>query len=273
METLSLTRKRIIDSLKEGKRFDGRRNDQFREISIETGVSNKAEGSARVKIGNTDVVVGIKMDVTTPFADSANKGTLMVSAELLPLSSSRYEYGPPKFEAIECGRLVDRAIRESKVIDFEKLCIKEGEKVWSVFIDLYPINDDGNLLDAFTIGALVALKNARMHVYDEEKGKVQYGEWTSKKIPLTDTIPLLLSMHKVGESFFVDPNKEEEDTSETNLMIAMSGATGAPIIHAMQKNGEDGLTSADFEEVLTLAEKVWKEMYPKLLKDLEHKSK
>ena len=273
METLSLTKKRIVDSLQENKRFDGRSNDQFREISIETGISKKAEGSARVKIGNTDVVVGVKMDVSEPFADSADEGTLMVTAELLPLSSSRYEYGPPKFEAIEHGRLVDRAIRESKVIDFKKLCIKEGEKVWTVFIDLYTLNDDGNLLDAFALGALVALKSAHLPVYDEATGKVTYGEWTNKKIPFTDAIPLLVSIHKVGGQFFVDPNKEEEDTSEVNLMIALSGSSRDPVIHAMQKNGQEGFTGEEFDHVLSLAEKVWKERYPKLLKDLENKSK
>ncbi len=40
----------------------------------------------------------------------------------------------------------------------EKLVVKEGEKVWTVIIDIYPINDDGNLIDAATIGAVCALK-------------------------------------------------------------------------------------------------------------------
>ena len=45
----------------QGKRIDGRNFDQYRKIEIETKVVNKAEGSARVKIGNTQVLVGIKM--------------------------------------------------------------------------------------------------------------------------------------------------------------------------------------------------------------------
>ena len=139
---------RIKKYLKQGKRFDNRKTEEFREILVETGVSKNAEGSARVKIGNTEVIVGIKMSVGTPYPDSPNKGNLMTTAELLPLSSPRFESGPPKFEAIELGRIIDRGVRESKFIEFEKLCIKEGEKVWTVFIDIYSINDDGNLLDA-----------------------------------------------------------------------------------------------------------------------------
>ena len=101
METPKVTGDRIREYLAKGKRFDGRKPEDFREISIEIGVSKKAEGSARVKIGKTEVLVGVKMDVTEPYADSANKGNLIVSSELLPLSSERFESGPPKFPSIE----------------------------------------------------------------------------------------------------------------------------------------------------------------------------
>ena len=50
-------------------------------------------------------------------------------------------------DSIEIARVVDRGIRESGFIDWKKLCIKEGERVWSVSIDIYCINDDGNVLE------------------------------------------------------------------------------------------------------------------------------
>src|SRR4030043_1490023 len=122
----------------------------------------------------------------------------MVTAELLPLSSERFESGPLRFPAIEIGRLIDRGIRESKFIELEKLCIKEGEKVWSVFIDIYSINDDGNLLDAAGIGAVAALKIAKMPKYDEETGKPIYGEYNGE-IPLNNTNPIPITVHKIGD--------------------------------------------------------------------------
>ena len=165
----NITGERIKKYLSEGKRFDDRKPEDFREIIIETGVSKNAEGSARVKIGKTEVIVGVKMDIGVPYSDSPDKGNMMVTAELLPLSSPRFENGPPKFPAIELARVIDRGIRESKFIELDKLCIKKGEKVWTVFIDIYSINDDGNLLDAAGIGAISALKNAKMTKYDEKK--------------------------------------------------------------------------------------------------------
>src|SRR3989344_8376009 len=193
--TPKVTEERIRKYLEQGKRFDGRELDGFRKLTIEKGISKNAEGSVRVKLGKTDVIVGIKMDVGTPYPDSPDKGNLMVTAELLPLSSSRIELGPPKFDAIEIGRVIDRGIRESKIIELEKLCIKEGEKVWAVFIDIYSINDDGNLIDAAGIGAVAALKMAKMPKYNEETGKALYDEPSNESIPLRKEFPICITAH------------------------------------------------------------------------------
>ena len=83
--TPSTTADRIKDyAKKEGKRFDGRALEDFRELTIEKDVSSKAEGSVRVRLGKTEVIVGVKMSVGEPYSDSPNKGSLMVTAELLP---------------------------------------------------------------------------------------------------------------------------------------------------------------------------------------------
>ena len=137
--TSKITGNRIKEYLKSGKRFDGRKLDEFRELTIEKNVSKKAEGSVRVKLGKTEVIVGVKLGLAEPYPDSPDKGNLMVTAEILPLSSERVELGPPKFPTIELGRVIDRGIRESGFIDFEGLCIKEGEKVWQVFLDIVAI--------------------------------------------------------------------------------------------------------------------------------------
>ena len=260
MKTPNLTRERIKKYLSEGKRFDKRKPEEFRDIIIETGVSKNAEGSARVRIGKTEVLVGVKMDVSQPYPDSPDSGTMMVTAELLPLSSPRFESGPPKFPAIELARVIDRGIRESKFIDMEKLCIKKGEKVWTVFIDIYSINDDGNLLDAAGFGALAALRNAKIPKYDEKEEKVLYGELTTKSIPLSKDTPLSITIHKIGNNFIVDPTREEEDIGETRVTIGSSNG----IISSMQKGEKEGLTVKEFESILDLSEKIEREIIKKI---------
>jgi exosome complex component RRP42 len=265
IETPDLTAERIREYFKEGKRFDNRNLDEFREITIETGVSKNAEGSARVKIGKTEVLVGIKMDVAEPYPDSQDKGNLMVTAEFLPLSSPRFEAGPPQFDSIELARVIDRGIRESKFIQLEELCIKEGEKVWTVFIDIYTLNDDGNLLDAAGIGAVAALKSAKIPKYNDETGKTQFGEWTAKNIPVSKEMPVSLTIHKIGEHFIVDPCREEEDISETRVTIASCDG----IIHSMQKGNSKELSVEEFNKVLDLIEKAEREISKKIDKSLK----
>ena len=256
---------RIKQYLNEGKRFDGRKPEEFRELTIETGVSKNAEGSARVKLGKTEVLVGVKMNVSEPYADSPESGNLMVTAELLPLSSARFENGPPKFPAIELGRVIDRGLRESHFIQFDKLCIKKGEKVWTLFVDIYSINDDGNLLDAAGLGALAALKSARLPKYDEENGKVLFGEFTDEKLPLSENTPLSITAHKIGDNFVVDPSREEEDFSETRVTIGSSKG----IISSMQKGEAEDLEPEAFKSMLDLIEKVESDLITKLEDNLK----
>lgn len=266
METAKVTGDQIKKYLQEGKRFDGRRPDEFREITIEQGISNKAEGSVKVKLGKTEVIVGVKMNVGEPYPDSPNKGNLIVSAELLPLSSERFEYGPPRFPAIELGRLTDRIVRESNFIDFEKLCIKEGEKVWTVFVDVYSINDDGNLIDAAGIGAMAAIKVAKIPKYDEEKGEVIYDEHTDQNIPLKKEMIVPTTVHKIGNSLLVDPTLEEEDVSETRVTI---GASNDGKIHSMQKGNSRDLTQEEMSKILNMSEEVRKKIFLTLEKSLK----
>lgn len=254
MLTPKINEARIKKYLSEGKRFDGRTPFKFRDVVIETKVSKNAEGSVRVRLGKTEVVVGVKMAASTPYSDSPNQGTMMVTSELLPLSSPRFEYGPPKFPAIELGRVVDRAIRESKFIQFDKLCIKEGEKVWTVFIDIYTINDDGNIQDAASIGALAALKNAKIPKYDTEEDKVLYGEWTEESLPLAKELPISMTFHKVGDNFLVDPTREEEDISKSRLTVGSIEGS----ISSMQKGNAEPLEMEDLNTILAEVESIRK---------------
>lgn len=258
--TDKVTGERIAKYLAEGKRFDGRGALEFRDLVVEKGISKKAEGSVRVKLGKTEVIVGVKLSVGEPYPDSPDKGNFMVTAELLPMSSPRFENGPPSFESIELGRVVDRGLRESGFIDFEKLCIKEGEKVWTLMVDVYSINDDGNLMDAAALGAILALKIAKLPKYDEEADKVVF-ELTDKPVPVTDIIPVPVSVHKVGDDFLVDPTREEEDLSKTRVTVGISKG----MISSVQKSNSEALSAEEMKRVFEIADEVSK----KTLKELE----
>ncbi|MEK6820171.1 MAG: exosome complex protein Rrp42 [Nanoarchaeota archaeon] len=256
MKISNLTKDRIREFLAEGKRFDGRKPLDFRKIEIETGVSKFAEGSVRVKIGDTEVVAGVKLDVTEPYPDSEDEGTLITTVELLPLSSPKYEPGPPRIEAIELARIVDRGIRESGLIDFSKLCIEKGEKVYGVFVDIYSINDAGNLIDASCLAAVSALQIARMPKYDAKKEKVKHGEFTSETLPLTKAAPITVTFYKIGNKILVDPTEEEDEASDGRVSIALSKKTGKKediLINAVQKGKTGTFKEEELFKIIDLA--------------------
>lgn len=269
MELPNINRKRIISLLKDGKRFDSRKPFEFRDVEIETGISINAEGSARVKLGKTEVIVGVKMDTQEPYPDHEDEGTMVTSMEFSPVSGERYESGPPQMDSIEIARVVDRGIRESGYIDWKKLCIKKGEKVWSIMIDIYCINDDGNVMDASSIGAVAALKMARFPEYDEKEEKVKYGEPSNKELPLTENTPLALTFHKIGDSLILDPNRDEEDASEARITLAISSAKKDKMINSMQKGGITPLTLEEMEKIIEQSEKTYDELFPKLEKKVK----
>ena len=48
--------------------------------------------------------------------------------ELVPFASPMFESGPPREDAIELARVVDRGIRHSEIVDKKKLCITPGKE-------------------------------------------------------------------------------------------------------------------------------------------------
>jgi exosome complex component RRP42 len=233
---------RLIEN---GRRIDGRGFDDFRPIKIETGViETKAEGSSRVALGNTDVMCGIKLDVGEPFPDTPEEGVMMVGAELVPIASPDFETGRPGEDAVELARVVDRGIRESKMIDLGKLVIEPKEKVWMVFIDLHILNHDGNLIDASSLAAVSALQKAFVPKYEGEKVVRREKD---RDLPITKT-PISCTFAKINGGTVLDPILDEEFAMDSRLTVTTSGKH----IHAMQK-GCEGVFKPD--EISVLVEK------------------
>lgn len=224
-----------------GSREDGREFYAFRKIDIMPGTLGNAEGSAEVHIGNTRVLAGVKLQIEEPMPDTPSQGNLIMSAELLPLASEEYETGPPSASAIEFGRVVDRGIRHGNCINLASLFIEE-EKVWTVFINLYVLNYDGNLFDAGTLAAMAALMNTK--IPKVEDGEAVRTERTQKlKI---DNLVASTTFAKVKDRLILDPDGNEELAADCRLTIA----TDAEKVRSMQKGKSGGLFKKEIEELL-----------------------
>ena len=247
--------KRIAELVSSGKRLDGRGLTDYREIQVEVGVIERAEGSARVRLGKTEVMAGIKIETGQPFPDVPNDGVLTVNAELVPLASPTFEPGPPNENAVELARIVDRGIRESKAIELEKLCVEPGKTVFIVFIDVYVLNHDGNLIDASAMAALAALLNTKMFNYELEEGEIKIKPGYTP-LPIRN-YPIPVTFAKINDKLILDPWLEEEQVMDARLTMTLDKYGK---ICAIQKGGYGYLTTQQILEATKIAREKTEEL-------------
>jgi len=254
--------RRVAQLIASGKRLDGREPNDYREVQIESGLIERAEGSARVRLGKTEVLVGVKIETGEPFPDTPNQGVMTVNAELVPLASPTFEPGPPDERSIELARVVDRGIRESKAIPTEDLVIEAGKKVFVVFIDVYVLNHDGNLIDASALAALAALLNTKMFNYEVKEGEVKIKPGY-KPLPIKNH-PIAVTFAKINDKLVVDPWLEEEQVMDARLTMTVE-KDGK--ICAIQKGGYGTFSTQQILEASKIAQEKSAELRKLVVKD------
>ncbi|MEM0340203.1 MAG: exosome complex protein Rrp42 [Acidilobaceae archaeon] len=263
----SLKIKSYLSFYEKGLRPDGRSLVSPRPVEIQTGVIDKAEGSALVKLGNTEVLAGIKAEVGSPFRDTPDEGAIVVNVETVPLASPVSEPGPPDENAIEVARVVDRSLREPRVVDLKSLSIRAGEKAWVLWIDIYVLNHDGNLFDACTLASVAALVTTKLPLIEEsETGDIIVDRTRRGEKININKLVVSVTIAKVGDYLIVDPNFEEEVISDYRLIISLDRDFN---IVGLQKTGSGGFTIEEFKNAIKLARRASEEYFKVLEKVLK----
>lgn len=239
-----LKKSKILELLEQGKRIDGRALDEPREISIEVNAIPKANGSARVRLGDTEVICGVKIQPDRPFPDTGDKGLFICTAELLPLSHPTVETGPPQPHVIELARVVDRGIRESHMIDVSQLVIQKDKSVIGVFADNVVVDYDGNLFDACSYAATAALLTSKTPKWNWVDEKAVLDEGDATQLPVS-TIPVSVTMAKIGNYIIVDPNGDEWNSMDARITITTDSDGN---ICALQKGGSNGFSQDEINQ-------------------------
>lgn len=139
-------------------RPSGRKLDELRAVSIETGVMAHAEGSCLIKMGNTHVLCSATIeDKAPPFLKNTGLGWVTAEYGMLPRatnSRTRREAaaGKQSGRTQEIQRLIGRALRAG--VDRSAL----GER--QIVIDCDVIQADGGTRCASITGGWVALRLA-----------------------------------------------------------------------------------------------------------------
>ncbi|MEM3364742.1 MAG: exosome complex protein Rrp42 [Candidatus Micrarchaeia archaeon] len=246
-----MTKSYVEVLLSKGERADRRGAFEIRPIEVKKGIIESSDGSAWVKWGETQVLASVKFDIATPFPDRPTEGVLSTTAELLPMANPRFEPGPPDERAIELARVVDRAIRSAEIIDLKSMFIEEG-RVYAVYIDIYVLDYDGNYIDAASLAAMAALRDAR--VPPVKDGKLNREE---KGVPLKlSGNALEFTFVKVGNHLILDPSLDEERALDTRITIGVCG----DLVCSIQKTGRGAITRAELDKMIDVSFGKFKEL-------------
>jgi exosome complex component RRP42 len=281
----------IISGAEQNCRNDGRQRQDIRRADVELGVIPNATGSARVRLGGTDVIVAVKAEIGTPSQERPDAGILKFHVECSPVASPAFrgrggeELGSEIARALERSMYVPPGPSASSStltpLDLTALKIVSGKTCWVLFIDALILDLDGAAIDATSIAMKSALFDSRIPKVDivqsddpGDEPEYELDDDPEQAIRLDiSRVPLLLSIGLLGTSAaIVDPTAEEEESARAVLQIAVD-AEG--MVAGVTKRRESGIEPVMLMEMIGLAQRQGKVMHNALdvfLKESEEDS-
>lgn len=240
-------------------RHDKRRNNQTREITIETNYLIHPEGSVLVSFGQTKVIVSATIEESVPpFLRGSETGWVTAEYSMLPRATNtrnRRESSKGKLtgRTMEIQRLIGRSLRA--VVDLEKL----GER--SIVVDCDVIQADGGTRTASITGAFVALQLA-INTLLETK---ELSENPIKEHLAAISVGILPNGECVSDLDYLEDSSALVDM---NLVMTESGR-----MVEIQGTGEESTFSREeLNTLLTLGEESIKELIQKQKVSLQKKA-
>ncbi|XP_067635208.1 exosome complex component RRP45 isoform X2 [Eurosta solidaginis] len=219
----TLERNFITQAVKQNLRLDGRKNDEFRKVTINFGAD---WGSALVALGETKVLAQVSCDLGVPKATRPNEGMIYINVELGQMAAPHFESGRNSELSVQVSRTLERTFKDSRCVDLESLCVTTEERVWVLRIDCNVVNHEGNLIDCCSIAALSALlhfKRPDVSIIDNDV----HIHSAAEKEP----IPMVLHHYPVCVSYclfdngrlaIADPSASEERTAESAMVFGLN---------------------------------------------------
>ncbi|XP_037934358.1 exosome complex component RRP43-like isoform X1 [Teleopsis dalmanni] len=211
--------KSFKDALDDNVRYDGRKFNAYRPLTITTGSFTNAKGSSCVKIGNTNIACGVRAEFAKPNPGSPSKGYVVSNVDMSFLSTS----AKPKLRMTSdmINSLIYNILVDQSVIKLEQLCIQRKKLVWVLFIDIICLEIDGGLLSTAMIACIAALKDLKLPkvIYDTDTDKIEIDD-DFHKLSLGRS-PTLSTYSIFEEKVLMDPSAEEEHIAHSQVAIGV----------------------------------------------------
>jgi ribonuclease PH len=221
-------------------RPDGRRIDELRPVSIESGVIKPAEGSALIKIGDTHVICTASVEERVPpFLKGKMQGWVTAEYAMIPRATRERTprdsgRGGVSGRSQEIQRLVGRSLRA--VVDMTAF----GER--TIWIDCDVIQADGGTRCASITGAYIALVHAFAWIRDHA---------ILIRPPLTGMVSAV-SVGMVGGQPRLDLNYEEDSGAAVDMNVIRTDA--GRYIEVQGTAEKTPFSRGDLDKLLALAD-------------------
>ena len=193
-------------------RQDQRATTEMRPLEIVPNFISSAEGSALIRLGETQVICTASVDDgVPPFQKGSGSGWITSEYAMIPRATStrtprESTRGRPSGRTMEIQRLIGRSLRA--VVDMAAL----GER--TVWIDCDVIRADGGTRTASVTGARVALGLAIQKLQAQR---------SLKGNPLRDYLAAI-SVGIVGDEMLLDLSYAEDSCADVDMNVVMTGA-------------------------------------------------
>jgi len=216
----------------DGRRLDGRRPDEIRDIKMKVGILENADGSAYVEQGNTKIYAAVygPREVHPRHLALPNKAIIRCRYHMAPFSVEERKSPAPSRREIELSKVIREALAPAILLEQFPFATID------VFIEV--INADGSTRCASIIAASLALASAG--------------------IPMKDLVAAC-SVGKVNGILVLDVTDIEDKYGEVDLPFAMM--PNRDEITLFQLDGV--LSMEEVEKAISMATKACKEIYEK----------
>ncbi|MBC8388059.1 MAG: ribonuclease PH [Actinobacteria bacterium] len=195
-----------------GKRIDGRKNDEVREIKITRNYISHAPGSVFIEMGKTRIVCTATVEEKVPpFIRGKGTGWITAEYDMIPRSAPQRIIRPQVIGKIngrthEIQRLIGRSFRAA--VDLKKL----GER--TIWIDCDVIEADGGTRTASITGGFVALFDCLHSLVDKK---------IIEEMPITNFIAAI-SVGIVNGEVLLDLCFREDSQAEVDMNVVMNSS-------------------------------------------------
>ena len=221
-------------------RPSGRRADELRKISIETGFTRHAEGSVLIRFGDTHVLCTASIEAKPPpWLRKSGLGWVTAEYGMLPRATNTRNRREAKAgqtgRTQEIQRLIGRALRAGT----DRVVLGERQ----IVVDCDVLQADGGTRTAAITGGWVALRLAAQKLVDAKE---------CVENPISEHIAAVSCGVHNGE-VVLDLDYAEDSEAGTDANFVITGSGGMVEVQASAEGAT--FSEAEFHDMLALAKK------------------